>query len=181
MPITDKNTTSPDLAEQTVGGLVAQRPSRSRLFERWGIDYCCGGKQRLIDSCAALSIDLQAVLRDLQNEATEETTEQTDWTTAPLSALISHIVTTHHAYLREALPRLSFLTEKVRDVHSEQHPELIEIARIFGGTAGQHGSPYPKRRADRFSLYRAVRNGGDIACPDWRLYPHSYPGAGKGT
>ncbi len=122
---------STDLSHQTVGGLVAERPSRSRLFERWGIDYCCGGKQPLVDSCAALSIDLHAVLRELQDEATEEIEDQTDWTTAPLSALISHIVTTHHDYLREALPRLSILTEKVRDAHAQRHPELVEIATVF--------------------------------------------------
>ena len=119
------------LAKQTVGTLVAERPSRSRLFERWGIDYCCGGKQPLAASCSAQSVDLEAVIRDLQEEAREPSDEETDWTTAPLSALTAHIVTTHHAYLREALPRLSFLTEKVKNAHSQRHPELSEVARVF--------------------------------------------------
>ena len=31
--------------QKTVGELVAERPSRARVFERFGIDYCCGGKK----------------------------------------------------------------------------------------------------------------------------------------
>lgn len=119
------------LSQHTVGGLVAERPSRARVFERWGIDYCCGGKQRLEDACAQKLIALEVLLRELQEEAAEEGDDQSDWTTARLSALIEHIVTTHHAYLREALPRLSLLIGKVRDAHATRHPELDELARVF--------------------------------------------------
>ncbi len=122
---------SAELSKQTIGQMVAERPSRSRVFECWGIDYCCGGKKRLEDSCAALSIDFEAVQRDLQREGAVTEGCQTDWTTAPLTMLSKHIVTTHHAYLRDALPRLSFLTQKVRDAHSSRHPELAELADTF--------------------------------------------------
>ena len=119
------------LSQQTVGQLVADRPSRSRIFERWGIDYCCGGKKRLAESCAALSIDFDAVQRELQDEAVAAVADVTNWTRAPLSELVANIVSTHHAYLREALPRLTFLTQKVRDAHAKRRPELVELAEVF--------------------------------------------------
>jgi regulator of cell morphogenesis and NO signaling len=122
-----------ELLQQTVGGLVAERPSRARLFEHWGIDYCCGGKQRLEAACVDKPGALDAILRDLQAEGTEERGDRRDWTTARLSELIADILTTHHAYLREALPRLSFLTQKVRNAHAQRHPELVELADIFAG------------------------------------------------
>ncbi len=34
--------------ESTVGQLVVERPARSRVFEKFGIDYCCGGKKPLL-------------------------------------------------------------------------------------------------------------------------------------
>lgn len=125
------------LLEQSVGQLVAERPSRSRVFERWGIDYCCAGKRRLEESCAALSIDPAAVVDELEAESAALTEEPVDWNTAPLSALIAHIVGTHHAYLHEALPRLSFLTTKVRDAHGRHHPELAEVAEVFAAFRGE--------------------------------------------
>ena len=41
----------------TVGQLVAERPGVARVFERLGIDYCCGGKQLLDAACAEKGLD----------------------------------------------------------------------------------------------------------------------------
>ena len=125
------------LLGQSVGRLVAERPSRSRVFERWGIDYCCVGKRGLEESCAALSIHPAALIRELEDEAASVNEESSDWTTAPLSALTAHIVGTDHTYLREALPRLSFLTTKVRKAHGRRHPELPEVAEVFAAFRGE--------------------------------------------
>ena len=140
-----------ELLRQTVGSLVAERPSRSRIFERWGIDYCCGGKKPLDTACAEKSLDLNSVLGDLRGEAAEPADDQRVWTDARLSELVGHIVETHHAYLREALPRLTFLTEKVRDAHSQRHPELVALAETFAAfrtemeahTAKEEGVLFP--------------------------------------
>jgi regulator of cell morphogenesis and NO signaling len=43
-----------------------------------------------------------------------------DWMAAPLSDLVQHILDTHHRYLREALPRLSRLSE-----------EAVQVQRTF--------------------------------------------------
>lgn len=120
-----------EYSERSIGQLVAERPSRSRVFERWGIDYCCGGKKRLEQTCKSLAIDLEAVQQDLEDESIFETDDRTDWNSVPLPALVSNIVNTHHAYLREALPRLSALTQKVRDAHGKRHPELAPLAEVF--------------------------------------------------
>lgn len=42
-----------ELADRTVGQLVVERPGRARVFERFGIDYCCGGKAPLAKACKA--------------------------------------------------------------------------------------------------------------------------------
>lgn len=116
----------------TIGRMVAERPARSRVFEKWGIDYCCGGKKSLEDACIEKALDVEAIVHDLQDsDERAGSGDQNDWTTAPLNLLADHIVATHHAYLREALPRLTFLTEKVRDAHGVRHPELIEVAQTF--------------------------------------------------
>lgn len=122
---------SAEFLHKTIGELVAERPSRARVFERWGLDYCCGGKQRLADICAKKAVSLNNVLDELEAEAAKVQLDNNDWTTAPLSDLVTHIICTHHAFLRETLPRLTFLTEKVRNAHSERHPELVELAQVF--------------------------------------------------
>jgi hypothetical protein len=46
----------------TVGQLVASKPSLARVFERLGIDYCCGGKRTLAVACAAKGDTHRAML-----------------------------------------------------------------------------------------------------------------------
>jgi regulator of cell morphogenesis and NO signaling len=115
-----------------VGQLVTERPRRSLVFERLGIDYCCGGKLRLADACAAKALDPVAVLRDLETcDAAFSTQPETDWSKVPLRTLVNHIVATHHDYLREELPRLGLLIEKIVRAHGEQHRELLPLHELF--------------------------------------------------
>src|SRR5690242_11801215 len=96
-------------AERTVGQLVVQRPSRARIFERLGIDYCCGGNQALQDACRAKNVDYETVMRELEKEEAEPPAAQRNWASASLTDLSDHIEQTHHAYLKQELPRLSAL------------------------------------------------------------------------
>lgn len=117
---------------RTLGDLVSERPARSRVFERFGLDYCCGGKEALRVACERRRVDLAAVLDDLQT-ADFVPPPQRHWATARLSELIAHIVTHHHGFLRAALPRLSGLIEKVARVHGERHPEMQDVEVVFRG------------------------------------------------
>ena len=44
-----------------VGQIVAAQPLLARVFERLGIDYCCGGKQSLAAACASKGLDAATV------------------------------------------------------------------------------------------------------------------------
>lgn len=122
---------STSLLETPVGRLVAERPSRSRVLERWGLDYCCGGKKPLGEACEEKHLDANAVERELLAADTAPGSLEMNWTTEPMPALCDHIVSAHHDYLRQALPRLSGLIEKVCNAHGENHFELYEVQAIF--------------------------------------------------
>ena len=110
-----------------VGQLVAQSPGRAIVFERHGIDYCCGGNRPLGEACAARGVAADAVSEELAAQDAQRPADATDWRKAPLGELADHIVATHHAYLNEALPRLSDLASKTARAHGENHPEMIEV------------------------------------------------------
>lgn len=115
-----------------VGALVAERPGRARIFELYGIDYCCGGKKQLEEACAERGLDPRDVISALQEADSQRVdAATTDWSGAKLVALIDHIVSTHHAYLREALPRLSAMGKKVEQAHGERHGEIAECQQIY--------------------------------------------------
>ncbi len=112
----------------TLADLVTANPELAVHLDRLGLDYCCGGRRRLADAVEAAGLDSDEVLRALADA--EPTPHADDWPTMSPALLVDHIESTHHAYLREALPRLSALADKVAEVHGERHPELPEVARL---------------------------------------------------
>lgn len=117
--------------EQTVGQLVAQHPGRAQVFEKFGIDYCCGGKKPLSHACSEQGLDLQEVKQEIENFDAAHPASGIDWTRASMSELADHIITAHHDYLRESLPRLSYLTDRVKNAHGDKYPALIELDAVF--------------------------------------------------
>jgi regulator of cell morphogenesis and NO signaling len=114
--------------ERTVGQLVAQRPSLSRVFEKHGIDYCCGGGRSLAEAGRAAGIDLEALLREIAVEP--EVPGDRDWTRASIAETIRWILAEHHDWLKRELPRISSLAAKVAGVHGQGHPEMVDLAAL---------------------------------------------------
>lgn len=115
-----------------IGDLVAQRPSRSRVFERFALDYCCGGQRPLADACSSQGLNPDEVLAALEEaDAATAGIAETDWTQETVTALVNHLLDTHHVYLKTELPRLEQLVDKVAHVHGERHPHLREVRDTF--------------------------------------------------
>ena len=118
--------TTPVDTQRTLGELVAERPARARVFERRGIDYCCHGDRTLTAAATEAGIDLDEIATALGAvEAVDDVVAN-----QPVPKLIDHIVAVHHVYLRDELPLLEALANKVATVHGKRHGELAEVARL---------------------------------------------------
>jgi regulator of cell morphogenesis and NO signaling len=122
---------SQQLEQRTVGQLVTEQPKRARVFEKFGIDYCCGGQQPLAEACRRKNLDLAHVLAALAEADQAADTAQIDWQAEPMGRLADHITQYYHGRLRQELPRLDFLTNKVAAVHGPNHPELRKLREVF--------------------------------------------------
>ena len=113
---------------QTVGELVVKHPQLRSRLEKFGIDYCCGGKQTLAEAVKALGLEQSSVLEELKSALAEESQEtvQTDWSKVSATKLIEHILDKHHAFMKEQLPRLDELFRKVQNAHAEKHGKMLE-------------------------------------------------------
>ena len=123
--------------EKTVRELALENPSATRVFEKLGIDYCCGGNQSLEEACRRANVKVDRVLESLATagQADIAVQDDRDWQTEPIAALIAHIQQTHHTYTREEIARLGPLFDKVCSVHGKNHPELLQIRDTFQALA----------------------------------------------
>jgi regulator of cell morphogenesis and NO signaling len=145
--------------ETTIGELVAQRPGRSRVFERLGIDYCCGGKRPLSEACASKGLDADTVLATLLAAEEGRTSDQRSWASASLTELADHIEQTHHAFLKRELPRLAALVHKVAAVHGDRHPWMREFEQQYDRFAAELGDHMIKEEQSIFPLIRSLERG----------------------
>jgi regulator of cell morphogenesis and NO signaling len=120
-------------ATQTVRELVTANPAAARVFEKFGIDYCCGGNKSLTEACLAAKVRAEDVAAAL--EKPEPKCDERDWRKASLAELADYIVSKHHGFTREEIQRLEPLISKVVSAHGQNHQELRQIQRFFGGLA----------------------------------------------
>lgn len=112
---------------QTVREIAQTQPSSIRVFEQFGIEYCCGGRKPLTEACAEKDVDIETVIAALEAACCNENAPVKDWSKESLASLIEHIVATHHAYCKRELPRLSGLAAKVVSAHGGTNPALPVI------------------------------------------------------
>lgn len=119
----------------TVGQHAAAHPASKRVFEKLGIDYCCGGGSSLSDACDEHGIEFDQLVEMLNSEESRSTGARganLDFPSMSLAALSDHIVREHHVFTRDENERITALLEKVCSVHGDNHAELFEIQKIFG-------------------------------------------------
>lgn len=124
----------------TVRELAIQMPDATRVFEKFKIDYCCGGNTPLAEACAKAGVDLQQLEQELKNTGTA-TQIQADFREVTLPRLIDHIVNKHHVFTRNEMVRLEALMMKVVSVHGKNHPELSEASALLK-TLGEELNPH---------------------------------------
>ncbi len=154
-------------ATTTVRDVVAANHRAAAVFQKHGIDFCCGGNKPIADACREQGIDEGAVIAELGEVATPlDAPRFNAW---PLDFLVDYIVQNHHDYIRAVVETLGLHTAKVARVHGEHHPEVIEIASHFERVAAELLQHMRKEEHVLFPYIRALagahRGGRPLAPP----------------
>ncbi|MEO7099744.1 MAG: iron-sulfur cluster repair di-iron protein [Luteolibacter sp.] len=153
------------LPDRTVGEIVAERPSQSRVFQALGIDFCCQGGRSLREACEKKGISTDTVVEQLEAAASDLSAPE--WNPAELSAeaLAAYIVEKHHGYLRTELPRLHAMAARVAQVHGGHTPSLVEVFEVFQDMAEELTSHLMKEEQVLFPAITAMSHGEPIPMP----------------
>ena len=108
-----------------VGDIVAADYRTAAVFEKHGIDFCCGGSVTLAAACAEKAIDPSALTRELEAATSAPERRDQDYASWTLTRLIDHITAVHHAFLKANTAQNAAYARKIADVHGDHHPELV--------------------------------------------------------
>lgn len=123
----------------TIGSIVADDFRAAAVFDRHGIDFCCGGNRLVSDACRERGVAPEILVAELEAalaQASADVPRFNDW---DLDVLTGYIVANHHGYVRRAIDTLRARTRKLVEVHGERHPELRAVADRFEALAADLG------------------------------------------
>ena len=116
--------------ENTIGDLVTKNFQSARVFEEFGLDYCCGGKKSINQACKDKGIDENLVIEKLSRleEDNSSSSHYGDW---DAGFLADYIVNNHHRYIRKNIPSIENHLQKVISAHGERNPEVVKVGEQF--------------------------------------------------
>lgn len=117
--------------EQTIGEIVANDFRAASIFKEAGIDFCCGGNKSLTDACREKGADESHLIQQIETLAQTPVSGAMNFKEWEPGFLSDYIMNTHHKFVLKNLPELLFYTQKIADVHGDNHPELLEVAELF--------------------------------------------------
>lgn len=117
--------------EETIGEIVTQDIRKAKVFRKYGIDFCCGGKKSLAEVCLKKNIDPAKLSAELKAVERDHPTIPGNPDVWELDFLAGYIVNIHHVYVKNTIPVLLAWSHKVASVHGETHPETVRIAQLF--------------------------------------------------
>lgn len=175
--------------ETTIRDIVAEDFRAAAVFQKFAIDFCCGGDRTLTAVCQENGLSAETILADLERACGPDAAEAPRYADWDAATLVAHIIEHHHSYVREALPVIKAHTEKVARVHGERHPEMLEVDRLFADVVAEMTSHMFKEEQILFpfivSLERAAVEGspsprapfGTVGNPI-RMMEHEHESAG---
>jgi regulator of cell morphogenesis and NO signaling len=141
-----------EAVDATVAQLAISQPAALSVFEKYNIDYCCGGHQTLEEACMKKGLDPTKIRQEIyQVQSGEYTVRPESWSS---SLLVDFIIQNHHYYVAEAIPEIKMFLDKVCNVHVNDSPELLAIREDFIDLSEELTSHMQK---EEFVLFPAIK------------------------
>lgn len=115
----------------TIGEIVAGDYRAASVFKDAGIDFCCGGKKGIDETCLDKGIDKSKLIAKLEELKSAPDTTGHNFIEWEPGFLCDYIVNTHHKFVLKSMPELVMYTSKIAQVHGSHHPELATVADLF--------------------------------------------------
>ena len=143
----------------TVADIAATLPSSVQVLQRYGVDFCCGGKRLLGDVCREHGLSLPELTTAIEASVSAPDGDHRDWRREPLHRLVAHIVTTYHDRLRIELPRLEAMAGKAAKAHATQDSYFTRLEDVIGELSADLNDHMHKEELVLFPAICGLENG----------------------
>ncbi len=143
--------------------IAAEYPASIALFEQFDIDLCAWGDKLLGEACSALRLSADQVEEKLR-ALTGIGTARENTALLSLTQLIQLIVREHHRRIRQDLPALARLADRLAEKHPAQSNTYATIARLIRELHSELIAHIEKEEHIMFPVIAAMEQCGDDVC-----------------
>lgn len=119
-----------NLLDKPLAQIVLDDFQTVHVFEKYGLDFCCNGKQTLQDACRDKGIQTEQILEQLDVRSGERN-DCINFAHLSLSELADYIVNVHHSYVRESTPLILNQIFKITTKHGDRFPHMKQVYILF--------------------------------------------------
>jgi regulator of cell morphogenesis and NO signaling len=120
-----------DITQRCIGDIVTGDARAAIVFERFGLEFCCGGRRTLAEACESAGVFAEVVIADLAALGEPDATDKTPDEWRELDVLAQFILTAHHEYVKSSMPIILQWLDRLVDRHGPGHPELAKVRTEF--------------------------------------------------
>ncbi|HEY3406318.1 MAG TPA: iron-sulfur cluster repair di-iron protein [Ohtaekwangia sp.] len=154
-----------DMASVTVADIALTFPYSLEILNRYNLDYCCSGKKNFVDACDKAGLPVEKIWREiLLSKSNVSGDNRVRFDTWEVPLLIDFIIQHHHRYVRESIPQIQELLDKVCSVHGEDSPVLYLIRSDFSELAEELLQHLPKEEQVLFPAIRRIFDRNSPSC-----------------
>lgn len=121
---------------QKLGEIVSIFPGSAEIFQKYKIDYCCGGHDSLKEALDEKGLMHESIVKELNDEYEKfknSNGDYKDWRKEDPIVLMKHIQHVHHDYTYKTLSEIDPLMRKILKVHFKHNSEeLLKVHKLFG-------------------------------------------------
>jgi regulator of cell morphogenesis and NO signaling len=145
-----------EISKATVADVALAFPHAIDILSRYDLDYCCNGKVLFTDACNRLNIQSEKVWEEVIHASLKKAGNPLNFELWQSSVLADFIVQHHHEYVREAVPEIRELLDKISSVHADTNPELLTVRSHFEDLAEELLAHMPKEEQILFPAIKRI-------------------------
>jgi regulator of cell morphogenesis and NO signaling len=159
-----------EMASASVADVALAFPQAVNILTKYDLDFCCNGKVPFTEACKRSNLDSVSIWKEILQVPANRRGNELNFEIWNSSVLADFIVQHHHAYVREAIPKIRELLVKICSVHADTNPELLEVRRDFEELAEELLSHLPKEEQILFPAIKRIE-GQPIASVESKISP----------
>jgi len=160
-----------NIEEVTLSQIALEHHESIPVLEKYSLDFCCRGGKTLLEACNDKKIDLTEVANEIRN-AVEREKPTVPFTEMTAGQLVSHILLHHHFYVKQTIPVITNMLDKIISKHGSKYPEMYKIQELFDAV---RADLEPHMQKEEQVLFPRIREVADLSAHQKKSgFPPSY-------